>query len=225
VAATGFHLQKYYPPDYWLFTTSAQEAKRFFIRELTENLEETCDKDLEPVRAGFIKIACEETIENSPMALLEVAAQAALETGAGIEVHTERGADAERIVGLLLKFGVFHNKIVLCHMDKRPDHDLHSTLAKEGVMLEYDTFFRPKYLPEEYVWPLLERMLDAGLSRQIALATDMANAEMWSSMGKGPGLKSLITTIARRLEGLGVQKEMIQGLIGQNISDCLARPC
>ncbi len=224
VAATGYHLRKYYPPDYWLFTTSADEAKELFVRELTESLEETV-QGAQQVRAGFIKIACEETVERSPTQLMEAAAQASLETGAAIEVHTEKGADADRIVAFLLDSGLIPNRIVLCHMDKRPDLDLHLTLAEEGVMLEYDTFYRPKYQPEENVWLLLEQMIGAGLSRQIAIATDMAEALMWTRMGEGPGLTSLVTRIIPRLEKLGISKEIVQGLVGHNITDCLACPC
>ena len=45
-------------------------------------------------------------------------------------------------------------------------------------MLEYGTFYKPKYQPKENVWPLLEQMIEASLSLQIAIATDMAEAHM-----------------------------------------------
>lgn len=58
-----------------------------------------------PVRAGLIKVACEDTIAESPIVLLEAAAEAALRTGVGIEVHTQRGADAHRIFAFLEQRG------------------------------------------------------------------------------------------------------------------------
>ena len=65
---------------------------------------------------------------------------------------------------------------MLCHIDKRPDVGLHRDLAAAGVLLEYDTFFRPKYDPERNVWPLVERMLADGYAASIAIGTDLADA-------------------------------------------------
>lgn len=78
-------LRKYYPPDYWLFTTSADEAKGLFVRELTESLEET-KQGSQQVHASFIKIACEETVEKFPTQLKEAVAQASLETWAPMPI-------------------------------------------------------------------------------------------------------------------------------------------
>jgi phosphotriesterase-related protein len=155
---------------------------------------------------------------------MEAAAQAAAETGAAVEIHTEKGAEAEHIVASMGRFGLEGGRIVLCHVDKRPDFELHRDLAQAGVMLEYDTFYRPKYRPEEGVWPLLERMLAAGCDAQVAIATDMADASMWSRLRGGPGLTGLLTDIKPRLEKLGVQTETIEGLVGINIAGRLARP-
>jgi predicted metal-dependent phosphotriesterase family hydrolase len=223
VACTGFHLQKYYPPGHWLFQLSVDGGYALFLREITQGLEETLENE-EPVHAGFIKVACEEEFGNSPMALIEAAAMASLQTGAAVGVHTEKGADAERIISLLMDFGLRADRVVLCHMDKRPDFGLHCTLAQEGVMLAYDTFYRPKYRPEENVWPLLTRMVGGGLDRQVSLATDIAEAKMWSRMGNGPGLPGFITQIIPRLEALGFEPDTIRRLVGENITCCLALP-
>ena len=223
IVATGYHLKRYYPSGYWLFDASVEEARAIFVRELVDGIEETRAMD-QPARAGFIKMACEKTVEKSPQAPMEAAALAASETGAAVEIHTEKGADAERIVTRMMRFGLAAEQMVLCHMDKRAEFALHRALAEQGVMLEYDTFYRSKYQPEKNVWPLLERMIAADLWRQVAIATDMAEARMWSRLGEGPGLTGLITQIKPRLERLGVQKEVIVGLVGHNIASRLARP-
>lgn len=222
IAATGYHLQQYYPSQYWLFDASLDEAKEFFVGELRVGLKETLPQD-RPAQAGFIKIACRTTAEESPQALMKAATLAAIETGAAVEVHTEKGADAERIVSTIVGFGLAPERLVLCHMDKRAEYQLHRALAEQGVMLEYDTFYRPKYQPEENVWPLLERMIAAGLWGQVAIATDMADPRMWSRLGEGPGLTGLITQIKPRLEKLGLQREVVEGLLGRNIAARLAR--
>ena len=67
---------------------------------------------------------------------------------------------------------------MLCHMDKRPDFSLHQALALQGITLEYDTFYRPKYEPDTKLWPLLTRMVEAGLHRHAVVGTDIAEAGM-----------------------------------------------
>lgn len=202
VACTGFRLPRYYPPDYWIFNASIDTAAEHFIMELEGSLDET--KKMAPtVRAGFIKIACAETLEHSSRHLIQAAVAASMETGAAIEVHTEKGSDAEQILEYMIGLGLPVNRLVLCHMDKRPDLNLHRELARAGVLLEYDTFYRPKYHPEANVWPLLVGMVEAGFGLRVAIATDMADRNMWSYTAEGPGLTALLLQIIHRLKNLG----------------------
>ena len=160
VACTGFHLRKYYPPDHWLWSATESEAGDYFIRELRDGVSESPAE--EAIRTGFIKIACGANLAQTPGGLLAAAAEASRQTGAALLVHTEQGAAAEEILRRLDDFGAVPGRVVLCHVDKRPDVGLHRNLAAAGVLLEYDTFFRPKYDPERNVWPLVEQMLADG---------------------------------------------------------------
>jgi phosphotriesterase-related protein len=222
VACTGFHLKRYHPPGYWLWQAGVDEARAYFVSEIADGLRETLEL-AQPVRAGFIKIACEANLDDMPAAPLEAAALASLETGAAIEVHTERGAAAEKIVSLFVNRGLSPDRLIICHIDKRPDPGLHRALAEQGVLLEYDTFFRPKYRPEQHVWPLLEKMVAGGFERQVALATDLADAALWSRLGKGPGLAGLLTQIVPQLQDIGFKPATIKRLAGENIASRLAR--
>ena len=89
-------------------------------------------------------------------------------------------------------------------------------------MLEYDTFFRPKYNPEENLWPLIDGMVEAGLSHAIALATDLAGGSLWARIGGGPGIVSFISEVKKRLEGMAYSSEIIQAMTGGNIAARLA---
>lgn len=139
-----------------------------------------------------------------------------------LEVHTEKGSDAERITRFLMDHGVETRRLVLCHMDKRCDFSLHRDLAQQGVLLEYDTIFRTKYNPEVNVWPLICRMATDGLDAHIALGSDLAEPKLWRTMGEDPGLAGLMTRVRPRLEELGIQDQSIQGLLGGNIARRLA---
>lgn len=217
IAATGFHRRVYYPPSWWLWEASSQEIALYFMDEVQHGLRETLRLP-ETVRAGLIKCACESTLRETPQAALEAAAWAAAELGVCVEIHTEKGADAEAILDFFIAHGVRADQIVLCHMDKAPDLGLHRSLAGAGACLEYDTFYRPKYTPDTKAWPLIQEMVLNGFDRSIALATDMAEASMWKHIGGGPGLIGLVKEIRPRLEEMHLGTPAIKNLMGGNIA-------
>jgi 5-phospho-D-xylono-1,4-lactonase len=221
IASTGFHRKKYYPPDYWIWKADAQSICEVLCSELEQGLSETLET-ASPFKAGFIKIAIEATWAECPLAALEGAAFAAQKSGALMEIHTEKGALAEKACIYFIDQGVLPSQLVLCHMDKRPDFGLQKELARLGVLLEYDTFYRPKYKPAENLWPLLERMVKAGLSNRIALATDMAESELYHFIGGGAGLASLPGDILSQLCERGIPEDDRINMVGGNIARRLA---
>jgi phosphotriesterase-related protein len=222
IACTGFHRRHYYPPDFWLFQASASQACDLFVTAIENSILEASEVS-ESTRVGLIKIACEARLEDTPRNLLEAAAEASRLTGTAIAIHTEKGSQAERILEFFQEHGVNPQRLVICHIDKRPDAGLHQELARAGAMLEYDTFYRPQYEPEKNVWPLLEKLIDDGLASHIALATDMAEAALWSHLGNGPGLAGFITVVRARLQNRGIPLPTINRLTGGNIARRLAR--
>ena len=223
VCCSGFHRRHYYPPDTSFWSLSAEKLADFFNNEIQIGVEETMPSS-SPIRAGFLKVAIEASLAESPRAALDGAAIAAIRTESAIEVHTEKGADAEKVLDYFIRQGVNPNKVILCHMDKRPDFPLHQDLAEAGALLEYDTFYRPQYRPEQNLWPLLLKMVSSSHAKSVALATDMADSALWSSMGKGPGLIGFQTTIKSRLMQEGLPANTIHSLLGANILARLAKP-
>ncbi len=221
IACAGFHRKKYYPQDHWLFRAKAQKIEEYIYAELVEGLAETSDTSA-PVRAGFIKIALEARWADCPLAAMEGAAEAAHHTQAVLEIHTERGALAERACTYFTDRGLSSTQLVLCHIDKRPDYGLHEALASYGILLEYDTFYRPKYDPESRLWPLIEHMVAAGFSNRIALATDMAQADLYRNISRGPGLASYPGAIRNKLMEKGIPEASRGQLLGENIAGRLA---
>jgi predicted metal-dependent phosphotriesterase family hydrolase len=221
IACTGFHRRKYYTPGHWLFSASSEKAAGYFSGELSSALAETLDGP-NPVRAGFIKIALESSWNGTPQCALEGAAAAAQQSGALVEIHTEKGALAEKAAIYFEDQGLRPQQLVLCHMDKRPDPGLHAELARFGALLEYDTFYRPKYQPETKLWVLIDKMVEAGWCQQVALATDMAEAGLYRTLGGGPGLASLPCEIKARLTARGIAEISVQQMLGGNIARRLA---
>ena len=221
IASTGFHRRKYYGPAWWLWEATTDEIAEYFLAEIKSGVQETKDTK-RPVRAGLIKCACEASLRETPRVPLEAAASVAAETGICVEVHTERGADAAAILGFFVARGVRASQLVLCHMDKAPNINLHRDIAQAGACLEYDTFYRPKYLPETHVWPLIEAMISSGFDQSVALATDMADPTMWSEIGDGPGLVGFLTTVRTRLLSMQLAPQTVADLTGRNIARRLA---
>jgi predicted metal-dependent phosphotriesterase family hydrolase len=221
VACTGRHLSKYYPKDSWQLKAGVDELIAYFTEEISKGVRGILADPGRP-RAGFVKVACEAELTPSSRANIEASALASKETGACVQIHTEGGRVAEQILAFFQRWGGDPNRLVLCHMDKRPDFSLHRELARAGVLLEYDTFYRSKYEPERNVWPLLENMIAAGLESQIVLGTDMADSSFWTTMSFGPGLTGFLTRIVKRLQRLGMSESVIARLAGGNIANRLA---
>jgi predicted metal-dependent phosphotriesterase family hydrolase len=221
IACTGFHRKKYYSPDHWLWGVRAQKVSDFLCSEISQGLFETLESQV-PVKAGFIKIALEATWADCPRNAMLGAAQAAVSSKTLLEIHTEKGSLAEKACIYFTNSGVLPTQIVLCHMDKRPDIGLHKELARLGILLEYDTFYRPKYNPNENLWPLITQMVDAGLAGSVALATDMAEAELYRFIGGGAGLASFPGEIQGQLHKKGFPESSIQQMLGGNITHRLA---
>jgi 5-phospho-D-xylono-1,4-lactonase len=221
IACTGFHRKKYHSDESQLRQNGAERFSDFLCTELEHGLEESSDSP-SPIKAGFIKIALEAAWEDCPREAMDGAAAAALRTGAVVAIHTEKGSLAERVCTYFGDMKVAARQLVLCHMDKRPDARLHMALADTGVMLEYDTFYRPKYSPSENLWPLLEKMVAAGYADRIGLATDMAEAQLYHHIGGGPGLASLPGEIRSQLKHRGFTRLEQKQLLGANIARRLA---
>jgi len=222
ICCTGFHRRDYYPPDASIWKMDSESLATLFCSELQVNLQENINHE-KMIRAGFIKVAFEESVKKTPQVQLEAASIAARETESAIEAHTEKGKDAENILRYFLDAGIPASKIIICHIDKRPDFVLHRELAKEGVLLEYDTFFRQKYDPERNLWPLLTKMLLDGFDDSIALATDMAEADSWRSLGTGPGLIGLCNQVKNRLICEQFSEITIHKIMNLNVLACLSK--
>lgn len=217
VACTGFHLREYYPgkPNPW--SMDADQAAEYFLSEIHDGLRETREGN-QPVFPGFIKIAVRDTVEKSPLNLIDGAIFASVESGYAIEMHTEKGIGVVDFLEHISRRGLPLNNLVICHIDKRPDPGLHKELAQAGCLLEYDTFFRPKYHPEKNVWKLIPEMVRDGYDRSIALATDLADKVLWKTMGDGPGLVGFVGQVKERLESEISDPSIVSDLMGRNIA-------
>ncbi len=216
---TGFHQQKYYPPNGWLWTTTAEDAAIHFVEELTIGTEESAGA----IPATTIKVGYEGTIAGQTRVLMEAAAEASRQTGALILFHTERGQNVEALIPFFGDRGVPASRLYICHVDKRPDAGLHRALAQAGALLGYDTFARPKYDPDQGAWKLIAALVADGLGAHVAICLDLALSEMWRTYGGGPGMVFLPEVVLPRLRAEGYPGDVIRQLTGGNVARALVR--
>jgi phosphotriesterase-related protein len=156
--------------------------------------------DSDPAKAGLIKAgASYQHISAAEERRLKAAAIASKETGVPILVHTEIGTFGHDIVDLLEREGVKPDRIILAHLDRNPDLELHREIAERGVWLEYDTPGRIKYRPDSQLLDLIEAMAHAGWSGAMLLGLDLGRRDYFRVYGGGPGLGYLMKTFAPRL--------------------------
>lgn len=218
-ATSGFHQQKYYPPNHWLWQADVDTAAEYFRREVTQGMDETGGT----VPATTLKVGYEGAIDGQSQVLMEAIAQVAYETGVVILFHTERGNNVEALIPFFESFNVPASQLYICHVDKRPDFGLHRELAQAGAMLGYDTVVRPKYDPDGHVWPLLKQMVAAGLCDHVAVGQDRALEEMWHYAGDEEGMVALPVTIQARMRSEGFDEATCAKLLGRNVAHYLVR--
>lgn len=204
VAATGYHRDAHYPDGHWVREASADLLAERILVDLQPGMHPddwlSPELPLDPSRAGVIKAgASYQRITRLEERRLVAAAIGQRQTGTAILVHSEIGTCAHAIIDLLSREGVRLDGIVLAHLDRNPDIELHLELAARGVALEYDTPGRIKYRPDSQLIDLIEAMAAAGHVDRILLGLDLGQRDYFRAYDGGPGLAYLMESFVPRL--------------------------
>jgi len=203
VAATGYHRDAHYPPGHWVREASVELLAQRILADLTKGMHPDdwlSAEPLDPARAGVIKAGTSyQHISPLEERRLVAAAMGHRETGAPILVHAEIGTCGHAIIDLLVREGVRPGRVILAHLDRNPDLELHAELAERGVTLEYDTPGRIKYRPDSQLLDLIGGMVEAGLGDRLLLGLDLGQRDYFRTYGGGPGLIYMMGTFVPRL--------------------------
>jgi len=212
VAATGYHRDAHYPPGHWVHSATVEQLAERIVADLRQGM------DGEAARAGVVKAgASYQRITPSEERRLIAAAVAGKETGAPILVHTEIGTIGHEIVDLLTREGVAPDRIILAHLDRNPDLELHREIADRGVWLEYDTVGRIKYRPDSQLLDLIA----GGRQDRIMLGLDLGQRDYFRAFGGGPGLGYLMKRFVPRLRKR-IGDDAVRGILVENPSRAFA---
>ncbi|MBA2635005.1 MAG: aryldialkylphosphatase, partial [Chloroflexi bacterium] len=204
IAATGYHRDAHYPAGHWVYEATVELLAERIVRDLEVGMDPADWTDPmaepDPARAGAIKAgASYHHASDAEKRRLEAAAIGSRRAGVPILVHTEIGTFAHEIVNLLEGFGVAPHRIILAHLDRNPDAELHTEIAARGVSLEYDTMGRTKYRPDSELLDLVDRVVGAGHLDRLLLGQDLGRRSSLRSYGGGPGMRYLMETFVPRL--------------------------
>ncbi|MFZ3086226.1 MAG: hypothetical protein WA097_06205 [Candidatus Hydromicrobium sp.] len=216
ISVTGFHKQQYYLKNSILWSISEKQAFKFFLDEIQNGFTEAKGIGSKP---GAIKIAFTGILKGQYATLSLAAVKASKETGLPVVVHTEKGLNTEQLIDFFKEHEMDMSRVLLCHMDKNNNSNLHKTLIKKGVYLEYDTFLRPKYNPEDNVIPLLKDMILSGYAGKILIGSDIDNNTMWKNVGDSGGLGGFFESIEKKLTDQQIKYNNILPLMGFNSFD------
>ena len=203
VAATGYHRDAHYEEGHWVRDATVEVLAERILTDLKQGMHPQdwlSEAPLDSACAGVIKAgASYQHISVLEERRLIAAAAGSRETGAPILVHTEIGTCGHEIIDFLTREGVKPDRIILAHLDRNPDLELHASIADRGVTLEYDTPGRIKYRADSQLLDLIEGMVRAGHGDAVMLGLDLGQRDYFRSYGGGPGLSYLMNTFVPRL--------------------------
>lgn len=203
IGATGFHRDVHYPAGHWALDARVELLAQRVTRDLLDGMHPTDwegDDALDSARAGVIKAGSSyQRVSDAERRRLAAIAIGSNRSGAAIVVHTEIGTCGHEIVDLLEADGVPTHRVILAHLDRNPDLELHAEIAARGVTLCYDTVGRIKYRPDSVLLDLVERMVAAGYGERLLLGLDLGMRDYFAAYGGGPGMRYLLDTFVPRL--------------------------
>lgn len=204
IAATGYHRDAHYPAGHWVHDASVETLADRIVTDLATGMHPTDWTDenaaLDAPRAGAIKAgASYHHATGGERRRLEAASIGSRRAGVPILVHAEIGTFGHEIVSILEGHGVAPHRIILAHLDRNPDAELHGEIASRGVSLEYDTMGRTKYRPDSELLDLIEGVVAAGHLDRLLLGQDIGRRTSLRAYGGGPGMRYLMDAFVPRL--------------------------
>ncbi|WP_337867462.1 hypothetical protein [Meiothermus sp.] len=225
IAATGFNKGKF--ADRLTEGRSVEAIASWMIAEVLDGVQPfSSDQpvwEASNAKAGVIKASSSlNALSRNERKVFDVAIQAHHVTGAPISTHTEKGTWALEQIGLLLEGGVSPARVLIGHLDLKPDLAYLLEVASTGVYLGLDQFAKTKYLPDETRVYLVAKLVEAGYGRQILIGGDLARRSYWKYYGDPFGSTFIPLRIPEMLAQAGLTAAQINDILVQNPRSFLA---
>jgi predicted metal-dependent phosphotriesterase family hydrolase len=209
IAATGFYVQAWHPA--WVAERSIEELTQLMVDELQHGIDGT------DIRAGVIGEigTSKESITPDEEKVMRAAARAHLRTGRPISTHTSLGNLPLEQLELLENEGVELRYVVIGHLDLSPQFETVLQVARRGAFVQFDTFGKESYQPDEVRITRLLDMVEAGFGDRLLISCDISRNSYMKRHG-GYGYDHFLRVIVPELRRRGLDETALQAILVDN---------
>jgi phosphotriesterase-related protein len=151
---------------------------RMFVKDITEGIADT------GIKAAFLKCAIEEELTPGVERVLNAVAEAHVQTGAPITVHTSPGHRTGLVAQeVLRRNGVDLGRVVIGHSGDTTDTDYLRELIDNGSYIGMDRFGLDALLPTDERVATIAELAGGGLADRMVLAHDASCHNSWFPTG------------------------------------------
>ena len=175
-------------------------------------------------RCGLFKSAIHRArVEGVELKVLKAVATAQKRTGAVITTHTTGNRRMEVPGGvagvhqleILKSEGVSPSRLIVGHVDERPDVDVLSALAGEGCFVQFDVIGKEHFLLDQTRAELVHALIQRGYADNLLLSQDTSR-KRWLRSGGHSGYCYIFEDFLPRLRALGVSDSDIRKMTVAN---------
>lgn len=182
-------------------------------------------------RCGVVKSAIHRArVEGLEAKVLKAVAIAQKRTGVAITTHTT-GSRRQEIPGgtigvqqlaLLKAEGVDSTRLIVGHVDERPDIDVLASLADEGCFIQFDVISKEHWLLDQTRAELIHTLIRRGYVKHLLLSHDH-NRDYQMRYSGNKGYCYIFESFLPRLRELGVTEAQIETIMVHNPARAFVR--
>ncbi len=228
IHATGVHKEAHYANGQKITQLEVDQLAKLFAYELQTGIlldDSTLlinEANTSAIKAGFIKFG----ISDAPLSAfenraLQASAVVSAKTGAAIMIHTDSASEIFPTLDLLEESGANLARVVVAHIDRRPDSRFHAEIAARGAYLGYDGAGRSKYFADEVLVELFANLVELGFGANVLFGADVARSSRYVEYGGAPGLEYLGNTFLPKLRAR-TSDEIVEKTLTTNPANWLA---
>jgi phosphotriesterase-related protein len=209
VLGAGWYREPYY--DRRLYRARTAQIAEELVRDVTEGIDGT------DVRAGLLGEIGAHFTWVSPVEerVFRAVARAQKRTGVSIATHALHSPVGLDQLDILAEEGVDLRRVIVGHCQSYPSHDYHAEIARRGAYVSFDRLGVPNEYEHETMLHLIQRMVQAGLTRHVLLSQDVCWRSDYVAYG-GRGYAWVATGLRDELSALGVADEQYRAMTVEN---------
>lgn len=214
VATAGYYIEPCIP---WFVDVMSVDT-------LADHITDELERGVNGRRCGVVKSAIHRArVEGVERKVLLAVAKAQLRTGVAITTHTTGGRRHEISGGnvgqqqleILLAEGVRPDRLIVGHVDERPDVDVLDRLASAGCYVQFDVIGKQHWLLDSTRVKLITELVRRGHAEKLLLSHDR-NRGHEMRFGGGTGYRHLTDEFLPMLTASGVDAATIRTLTVEN---------